>query len=650
MKLNIVMKFILAVGLPMVVIYAIISLAQFQSMADLVEREGSLRSHVAAEQVANYLDGRLITVGTAARSLADFAELDTEAAKRLQVNLLMKLLESEVLINSTSIAWGDPRAGSLSGWRLKRLPDRIDSTSLDSVDGQQMVQDYLKCKTPKGGWIGPLSATADLALRCEYMIPIEHEDEILGLLTVVIHLDELDEEAARVLPTASRFVIINNKWVVISSSKPEDIGKPLEDTIQDPEQKNLEAFFSTVTADRRAGATSNATPIPTKLDGHKYWVAWAVMGEPDWILVDAIPQSVMLEPVYSLLQRDTIIRLIGVVVIILLIIISSLLLTRRIRRLHSAMEIARQGDLTVRVTPGRGKDEITRLGQGFNQMLSTFSDNVDALASSEAERMAVDRELDIARSIQESLQPELPPRFEHQVAMEIAAVNLAARHVGGDFYDYWILDEEHLAFMLGDVSGKGVPAALFMAVTRTTIRMVAGRERDPAQILALTNQYLQEDNRQGLFVTLFLGVCNVKTGKLHYANAGHHPAIIKPASGPMHIEGEATGTILGTLPEAEWETKSIQMKPGDHFILYTDGLTEAHGGDEKMIELSGVQQQLEKGPCLNAQSVCDELVALATALQDDQLFDDVTVMDLFRHTSNSPPAASDESDGPEKRT
>ncbi|MEE2908267.1 MAG: SpoIIE family protein phosphatase [Planctomycetota bacterium] len=650
MKLNIVMKFILAVGLPMVVIYAIMSLAQFRSMTDLVQREGSLRSHVAAEQVANYLNSRLITVGTAARSLVEFAELDTDAAKRLQVNLLMKLLEAEVLIDSTAIAWGDPRAGSLTGWRVHRLDDRIASSSLGLVDGQQIVQDYKRCHNPKGGWVGPLTATADLPLRCEYIIPLEGVDEILGLLSVAINLHTLDEQTIKSLPTASRFVILNNNWVVMSSSTSEDIGKPLADTIKEPDQKNLEPFFTKVTTERRAGATSNATPIPTDFDGHMYWVAWAVMDEPDWILVDAIPQSVMLEPVYSLLERDTIIRLIGIVVIILAIIISSLLLTRRIRRLHTAMEIARQGDLQVRVTPGRGQDEITRLGQGFNQMLSAFSDNLDALASSEAERMAVDRELDIARNIQESLQPELPPRFSHRVNMEIAAVNLPAHHVGGDFYDYWILDDEHLAFMLGDVSGKGAPAALFMAVTRTTIRMVAGRERDPARILELTNQYLQEDNKQGLFVTLFLGVCNVNTGKLHYANAGHHPAIVKPASGSMHIEGEATGTILGTLPDAGWQTKYSQLKPGDHFILYTDGLTEAHGGDDKMIDLSGVQQHLKNSPCLTAQGVCDDLVAMAVAIQDDQLFDDVTVMDLYRHTSSTPPAASGESDGSGERT
>ena len=652
MKLNIVMKFIISVGVPMVVIYVLLSFANFRSLSDLVQREGALRSNVSAELVANYLDGRLITIGTAARVMVDFAELDPTAARSKATPLLIKLLETESLIDSTSIAWGDPTVSFKSGQRAYRLQNQVKTTDLNTQDFTHLMEDYDRCTKPGGGWIGPLPPTEDLAHRCEYLHPIMQDDKIIGLLTVVINLEDLHDEAAKALPVASRFVIINDRWIVMSSTKPEDIGKPVMDMIKGPDRENLESFLTKITTERRAGQRSNSTAVPMEYDGNQYWIAWSMMDEPDWILVDAVPQAVMLEPVYSLIQRDTMIRLIGIAVIILAVIISSLLLTRRLRRLHSAMEIAQGGDFSVRVTPGRGRDELTRLGVGFNNMLEAFTRNRNALAAVEAERMAVDRELDIARNIQESLQPQLPPTFQKDADIEIAAVNIAARHVGGDFYDYWIMDDDHLAFMIGDVSGKGIPASLFMAVTRTTIRMVAGRERNPAKILAYTNESLLKDNNQGMFVTLFLGVCNIKTGHLQYANAGHHPALIKPESGSIRIACEATGTILGTLPDATWTMDTIQLDAGDHLILYTDGLTEAHTDtdNDTMLEVEGVEQHLAKHTCRTAQDVCDHLIQLAVDVQESHLFDDVTVMDLFRHGNGTSLPASDNSNGAEDRS
>ena len=294
------------------------------------------------------------------------------------------------------------------------------------------------------------------------------------------------------------------------------------------------------------------------------------------------------------------------------------------------MEVVRTGDLNIRVEPGRGKDEITRLGEGFNLMVDSLAQNLDELAKAEADRIAVDRELDIARDIQQSLQPDLPPEFPHTVDFEIAAINLAARHVGGDFYDYWIMDDKHMAFMLGDVSGKGIPAAMFMGVSRTTIRMVANRERCPENILKQVNESLIKDNHQGLFLTLFLGVYNIDTGVLRYANAGHQSAILKRSGQPSKLVADATGTILGTLPEAQWTQDTIQLELGDHFVLYTDGLSEAHSEDGTMLDTSGIEAYLEQCEGMRAQEVCEGLIRLSESIQSDQLFDDVTVMDLHR--------------------
>tara|TARA_B100001059_G_scaffold155450_2_gene155044 strand:- start:10170 stop:12104 length:1935 start_codon:yes stop_codon:yes gene_type:complete len=641
LKLNIILKFILVVGIPLIMVYLFVGYMQYRSMIGMVEREGSLRAKVSVELIANSLDERLILIGTATRSLAGYAALNPKGTRQLQAELLSDLIKTEMLIGSAAIAWGDPSAGRLEGISMIREDGRTQTTPFTDEMARRLVNDYESLEQGAGRWLGPIRSSDGLAHDAALLQPIVVDGKTTGLIIVSFPLMKLQGEAVRSSMSSSRFAIVNNAWIVLASTKNEHMGNPLrgvlnpDDTQDFPDDtKAFNEFMSQITADRKLGKKSNSKPVPISFQGKNYWIAWSVMTEPKWLMIDAIPESTLLEPVYSLMQRDTLYRLGGIFLILICLLGSAWLLTRRIRRLNAAMEVARTGDLSIRVEPGRGKDEITRLGEGFNLMVESLARNLDDLAKSEADRIAVDRELDIARDIQQSLQPDLPPEFPHPVDFEIAAINRAARHVGGDFYDYWIMDDKHMAFMLGDVSGKGIPAAMFMGVSRTTIRMVAGRERSPDRILKKVNDSLIEDNQQGLFITLFLGVYNIDTGILRYANAGHHAAILKSLDNDSKLVADATGTILGTLPEAEWTQNTLQVNPGDHFVLYTDGLSEAHGDDGVMIDTAGIERFLDQRGDMSAQEVCDELIKLSERVQSEQLFDDVTVMDLHRRMSN----------------
>ncbi|MBG83532.1 MAG: hypothetical protein CMJ40_03175 [Phycisphaerae bacterium] len=644
MKLNIILKFILVVGIPLIAVYMFVGYMQYRSMVGMVEREGSLRAKVSVELLANTLDERLSLIGSATRSLAGYASLNPKGTRGLQDELLRDLINTDPLLNLAAIAWGDPSQTGMSGLSLERKDGTLDSSPLTEETIHRLVDDYSSVEQSIGNWLAPIRSSDGLAHDAAIVQPITIDGQTAGLVVASLSLTQLQDDAIRSSLSSSRFAIVNNSWIVLASTKTKHMGNPLvgiinpDETAAAPEDTTaFNEFLSQITSDRKQGKKSNSQPVPVRYDGDEYWVAWSVMNEPKWLMIDAIPEATLLEPVYSLLQRDTLYRIGGVFLILLCLLGSALLLTRRIRRLHAAMELVRNGDLDIRVNPGHGRDEITRLGEGFNLMVDSLSRNLDELARSEADRIAVDRELDIARNIQQSLQPELPPEFPHPVDFEIAAINLAARHVGGDFYDYWIMDDKHMAFMLGDVSGKGVPAAIFMGVSRTTIRMVAGRERSPDRILKRVNESLLKDNNQGLFITLFLGVYNIETGVLRYANAGHHSAILKSVDDPSTLVAGATGTILGTLPEAEWTEETLQINPGDHFILYTDGLSEAHGDDGVMLDATGIEQFLDKRKDSDAQTVCRELIGMAESIQSDQLFDDVTVMDLHRRSPEKRP-------------
>lgn len=637
MKLNIILKFILVVGIPLIMVYLFVGYMQYRSMIGMVEREGSLRAKVSVELTANSIDERLILIGTATRSLAGYAAIDPKSTRRLQAELLRDLINTDMLIASAVIAWGDPRKGGLEGISMTRGDGGLQSDLLSDEMARRLIGDYESLNKNSGGWMAPVRSADGLAHDAALLQPIPLDGTTGGLIMVSLPLEKLQNEAVRSSLSSSRFAIVNDSWIVLASTKDEHMGNPLrgvlnpDDSTAFPDDtRTFNEFMSQITADRKLGKKSNSKPVPVSFQGEEYWIAWSVMTEPKWLMIDAIPEATLLEPVYSLLQRDTLYRLGGVFLILLCLLGSALLLTRRIRRLNAAMEVVRTGDLNIRVEPGRGKDEITRLGEGFNLMVDSLAQNLDELAKAEADRIAVDRELDIARDIQQSLQPDLPPEFPHTVDFEIAAINLAARHVGGDFYDYWIMDDKHMAFMLGDVSGKGIPAAMFMGVSRTTIRMVANRERCPENILKQVNESLIKDNHQGLFLTLFLGVYNIDTGVLRYANAGHQSAILKRSGQPSKLVADATGTILGTLPEARWTQDTIQLELGDHFVLYTDGLSEAHSEDGTMLDTSGIEAYLEQCEGMRAQEVCEGLIRLSESIQSDQLFDDVTVMDLHR--------------------
>ena len=644
MKLNIILKFILVVGIPLIAVYMFVGYMQYRSMVGMVEREGSLRAKVSVELLANTFDERLGLIGSAARSLAGYAALNPQGTRRMQAELLRDLINTDPLLNSAMIAWGDPSQKNLNGLSIDRKDGKIESSPLAEAAILRLIDDYQSVEQSTGSWLAPIRSSDGLAHDAALLQAITINDKTVGLIAVSLSLTQLQDDAIRSSLSSSRFAIVNNSWIVLASTKSKHMGNPLigiinpDETAAVPEETTaFNEFLSQITSDRKLGKKSNSKPVPVLYDGKEYWVAWSVMNEPKWLMIDAIPEATLLAPVYSLMRRDTLYRIGGVLLILICLLGSALVLTRRVRRLNAAMELVRSGDLSIRVNPGRGRDEITRLGEGFNLMVDSLSRNLDELARSEADRIAVDRELDIARDIQQSLQPELPPEFPHPVDFEIAAINLAARHVGGDFYDYWIMDDKHMAFMLGDVSGKGVPAAIFMGVSRTTIRMVAGRERSPDRILKRVNESLLKDNNQGLFITLFLGVYNIETGELRYANAGHHSAILKSVGSDSKLVAGATGTILGTLPEAEWTAETLQIDPGDHFILYTDGLSEAHGDDGIMLDSTGIERFLDKREDMDAQTVCNELIQMAEHIQSDQLFDDVTVMDLYRRRPGKRP-------------
>src|SRR5215467_2802848 len=224
--------------------------------------------------------------------------------------------------------------------------------------------------------------------------------------------------------------------------------------------------------------------------------------------------------------------------------------------------------------PKKSRDEVGKLAESFITMESALRQSVGELKETTAAKERIESELKIARDIQMSMVPKTFPPFPHRPEFELYATLVPARQVGGDFYDFLFIDDNHLCFVIGDVSGKGVPAALFMAVTRTLFRTTASKVSRPDEILSLLNLELCRDNDSCMFVTVFCAVLDTRTGEVEYSNGGHNlPYLIShDETAPLKNTG---GMALGFTEAATYQSKKIMLRAGDGLFLYTDGVTEA---------------------------------------------------------------------------
>jgi sigma-B regulation protein RsbU (phosphoserine phosphatase) len=201
-------------------------------------------------------------------------------------------------------------------------------------------------------------------------------------------------------------------------------------------------------------------------------------------------------------------------------------------------------------------------------------------------------ELNVARDIQMSMLPMDFPAFPDRSEFSIFATMEPAREVGGDFYDYYFISPDELCLCIGDVSDKGVASALFMAVTKTLIKSRASDDNSPASILTWVNNALSIDNESCMFVTLYLGICNIRTGEFHYCNAGHNPPYIRRADGTVECVNKLHGPVGGAMEGIAYKQDCLMLHKGDLLFLFTDGVSEAMDIDSNLFEEKRIVEQL----------------------------------------------------------
>ncbi len=275
-------------------------------------------------------------------------------------------------------------------------------------------------------------------------------------------------------------------------------------------------------------------------------------------------------------------------------------------------------------------DEIGTLAKAISKMEVDIHNYINDLTNITAEKERIGTELKVATQIQSDMLPSVYPAFPDHSEFDLFATMSPAKEVGGDLFDYLILDKNRILFMVGDVSGKGVPAALFMVITKTLLVSHAVQGMSPSQIFEMTNNQLSQNNASSMFVTCWLGIFSLDTGELTYVNAGHPSPVLCRSEGKIDYVREKPDFVLAAMPGVKYTEHILKMSKGDSLFVYTDGVTEATDSQNQLFGEERLLDAVSKTSGMNALDSLKEVRRHVDAfVGEGEQFDDITMLNFI---------------------
>lgn len=402
--------------------------------------------------------------------------------------------------------------------------------------------------------------------------------DVVGVISVDLALEWLSQTISSVKPYPNSYSIMlgqSGTFFVHPDSTIRSKQTIFTETMEKPNPK--------ITALGKAMLAGEEGMMELKMDGRDSYVFYKPLGNTGWSTAIVCPESDIFGGYNRLLNVVIILIIIGLVLMLLVFsrILSHIL--QPLSQLAKQAETIASGKFDENLPVTDRIDEIGKLSNSFRYMQTSLVNYIDELTRTTANKERIEGELRIAHDIQMGMIPRIFPAFPERDDIDIYASMTPAKEVGGDLYDFFIQNDK-LYYCIGDVSGKGIPASLFMAVTRNLFRVVAQQELPPAEIARQINDTLSEDNDQGMFVTMFIGIINLKTGEMSYCNCGHNPPVIEGEF--MQMEANVP---MGLFSGFEFVDEAIDNVENKMILLYTDGLNEAENeiheqyGDDRLL-------------------------------------------------------------------
>jgi sigma-B regulation protein RsbU (phosphoserine phosphatase) len=446
-----------------------------------------------------------------------------------------------------------------------------------------------------------------------------------GVVTADISLEQLSDivSSIRILQTGFGILISKNGTFITHPDK----NLIMKETIYSLAKKRADPRLREIGESMLAGRSGFA-PFPILAAGKPSWVYYAPIPSSKWSLAVVFPEDELAVDIIALQRMVILLGSAGLALLFLAVILIARSITRPLTAMAAATGAIASGNLDVELPEVRTRDEVGKLTESFLTMKTSLKDYIREVAESAAERQKITSELNIAREIQMNILPRTMPDLSGQAGYALHAHIEPAREIGGDFYDFFPLDGTRLCFVIADVSGKGVPAALFMAMSMTLLKATAREGFSPEKILSRVNDELSRDNDVNMFVTVFCGILDIATGEVAFANAGHnYPLVMKPDD--VTWLKTVNGPALGVLEGAAYRLESLTLGRGETLFLYTDGVTEAMNAGEELFGDERLLQCLRSFPGTSPREVTETVIETvrnfaAGAPQSD----DITVMAL----------------------
>lgn len=482
--------------------------------------------------------------------------------------------------------------------------------------------------------------------------PIRVDGELIGVVGIDLFLDELEAYVNQSAGNVGFICIVNSDGQVIFA--PEGNGLfEVEDqyVAYDLRESNNSDLAEFVTQ-----ALVMSTDLQLiNIDGKEYYMAGSPIPTVGWTAISVVekdlteaPTNLMLEE-YDRINTEArenykeaqaklmILSSILVGLIMIAGVIVTLILADRIVKPIESMtqdiiEGSNSGKLFEMKPIYNTNDEIEILAESFDDLSKKTKQYITEITQITKESERISTELTLATQIQASMLPHDFPPFPNHSEFDLYAVMDPAREVGGDFYDYYLIDDDHLALLVADVSGKGIPAALFMMISKTILQSCAMLGKSPAEVLDKTNQALCTNNLVEMFVTVWIGILEISTGKLLAANAGHEYPVLRRAGGKFEVFKDKHSLAVGAMDTTVYHEYELDLKKGDKLFIYTDGVPEATDADDNMFGSERMLNALNADPDADPETLLKNVKqAVSDFVKDSEQFDDLTMLGFEYH-------------------
>ena len=517
--------------------------------------------------------------------------------------------------------------------RLARF-DHIDTKLVSGANYQDKEWYYSVRDGKTSRWQEPFIGEFVPEPIAVYTVPLfkkdkNGEDVLVGVLAVDMSIEFLKEEIGSIPVSNSGYALVTTaKNLAVAYPKELAQGKRNRDIVVREKRGQKLVDFD------RKGRDSSGLFIGTVADGEESAIYYTTINSTNWTFMVVWPIQKYLEDQSAMRRLFLMMALGGYGVILVIILLISFRVAKPLKDLTIAARKLGRGNFDVAIPKITGHDEVAEFAWAFSNMLTEIKENIEK----QKDMKRIERELDLARNIQLSMLPgEERDENSDDDRHELAPFLLPAKEVGGDFYDFFKIDNDHLCVVIGDVSGKGVAAALFMMVARIILRTMTKNLKSISEAFNKTNYALAKRNRLNMFVTVWAGIIDLRTGHIDFASAGHNPPVVRHKDGSTEFIPSKSSIVMAAMENTVYKQQSYDLGAGDTLFLYTDGVTEATDSNNELFNNDRLIEALKKSGNMKTADICSFVKnEIDNFVKEAPQFDDITMLAVKYNGSDEP--------------